>query len=46
MTTASISGTQPLFPGMVQWYRVGNYLAVGDQDRFCGVLVQRLGYDA
>ncbi len=32
MTTASISGTQPLFPGMVQWYRVGNYLAVGDQD--------------
>ena len=32
MTTASISGTQPSFPGMVQWYRVGNYLAVGDQD--------------
>jgi hypothetical protein len=31
MSTASISGTQPAFPGMVQWYRVGNYLAVGDQ---------------
>ncbi len=31
MTSATISGTQPAFPGMVQWYRAGNYLAVGDQ---------------
>jgi hypothetical protein len=32
MTSTNISGTIPLFPGMVQWYHVGNYLAVGDQD--------------
>ncbi len=32
MTTVGFSGTVPLFPGMVQWYHAGNYLAVGDQD--------------
>ena len=34
MNTVSISGGTPVFPGMVQWYRNGNYLAVGDQE--CG----------
>jgi len=34
LQTASISGGAPTFPGMVQWYRNGNYLAVGDQE--CG----------
>jgi hypothetical protein len=33
-STVSISGGTPTFPGMVQWYRAGNYLAVGDQE--CG----------
>ena len=32
MNTVTISGNEPVFPGMVQWYRSGDFLAVGDQE--------------
>lgn len=42
MTTISISGGKIYFPGFVQWYAPGGYLAVGDQE--CNHLRQSCVY--
>jgi hypothetical protein len=40
--TVNVSGGTIYFPGMVQWYPAGNYLAVGDQN--CGDAVASCVY--
>jgi hypothetical protein len=35
MTPITLSGATLGFPGLVQWYRTGNYWGVGDQDCTC-----------